>query len=65
MNIKDMRALDAAGRGRELEGLLREQFSLRMQQATGQIGNHTNLRKVRRTIARLKTVINEVRGKTA
>ena len=59
MKAKDLRVMDAATRTKELQGLLREQFNLRMQQATGQLGNSANLRKVRRNIARLRTVMNE------
>lgn len=62
MKVKELRALDGAGRRKELESLLREQFNLRMQQATGQLGNTANLRKVRRNIARLRTVMNEKQG---
>jgi large subunit ribosomal protein L29 len=64
MKMKELRALDAAGKTKELEGLLREQFNLRMQHATGQLANHSNLKKVRRNIARLRTVMNETQGKS-
>lgn len=37
----------------------KEQFNLRMQQATGQLGRPDQLGKVRRDIARIKTVLNE------
>lgn len=47
----------------ELDGLLlnaaREQFGLRMQKATGQLSRPDQLRKVRREIARIKTVIRQ------
>ena len=62
MKLKELRELDQAGRTKELENLLREQFNLRMQHATGQIGNTANLKKVRRNIARLRTVMNEKRA---
>lgn len=63
MKAKDMRALDDAKRRQELTGLLREQFNLRIQHATGQLPNTGNLKKVRRNIARLRTVMNEKPGK--
>jgi large subunit ribosomal protein L29 len=63
MKAKDMRAMVAAKRSEELQGLLREQFNLRMQHATGQLANNSNLKKVRRNIARLRTVMNEKPGK--
>ncbi|HYW93340.1 MAG TPA: 50S ribosomal protein L29 [Gammaproteobacteria bacterium] len=45
----------------ELLKLRREQFNLRMQQATGQMGRPHLMRRVRRNIARVKTVLNEQR----
>jgi large subunit ribosomal protein L29 len=44
----------------ELVSLRREQFNLRMQQATGELANHHQHRKVRKDIARVKTVLNEL-----
>ncbi|WP_163938183.1 50S ribosomal protein L29 [Paraferrimonas sp. SM1919] len=46
----------------ELLNLLREQFNLRMQHATGQLTQSSELRKVRRNIARVKTIINAKAG---
>ncbi len=43
----------------ELVALRREQFNLRMQQATGELAQHTEHRRVRRAIARVKTVLSE------
>jgi len=42
---------------KELEDLLRAQFSLRMQKATQQLNNTSQMRKVRRDIARVRTVL--------
>lgn len=42
----------------ELTGLLREQFNLRMQKGTGQLSKPDQVKKVRRNIARVKTVLN-------
>jgi large subunit ribosomal protein L29 len=44
---------------KELEGLLRAQFGLRMQLATQQLGNTSQLKKVKRDIARVRTVMRE------
>ena len=41
----------------ELQSLLRAQFSLRMQKATQQLTNTSQLRKVRRDIARVRTAL--------
>ena len=43
----------------ELQGLLREQFNLRMQKGTGQLGNPARMKTVRRDVARVKTIMNE------
>ncbi|GAB5380022.1 MAG: 50S ribosomal protein L29 [Aliiglaciecola sp.] len=43
----------------ELINLLREQFNLRMQHSTGQLEKTDQLRKVRRNIARVKTILTE------
>ena len=43
----------------DLVGLLKAQFGLRMQHATGQLGKTSELKKVRRDVARIKTVLTE------
>ncbi|ABC32854.1 ribosomal protein L29 [Hahella chejuensis KCTC 2396] len=48
--------------GDELISLLKEQFNLRMRKATGQLNQVHLLRKVRRDIARVKTVLNQKAG---
>jgi large subunit ribosomal protein L29 len=55
----ELRGKDDAALRQELEELLKAQFSLRMQHATQQLTNNTQLRKVRRDIARVRTVIRE------
>ena len=44
---------------KELEGLLKAQFGLRMQIATQQLSNTSQLKKVRRDIARVRTIMRE------
>lgn len=46
---------------KELHEKLKEQFSLRMQNGTGQLARHHVVKQVRRDIARIKTVMNEMR----
>lgn len=46
----------------ELLGQMKEQFKLRMQKATGQLGQTHLLRKNRRDIARIKTVLKQKAG---
>jgi large subunit ribosomal protein L29 len=46
----------------ELSALLKEQFGLRMQKATQQLTNSSNIVRVRRDIARVKTLLNQKAG---
>jgi large subunit ribosomal protein L29 len=59
MKVKDIRALDSKELQSKLDELLEQKFTLRMQIATGQQGNHAALRDARRSIARVKTIMNE------
>jgi large subunit ribosomal protein L29 len=59
MNANELRAKSDVELREELTGLLREQFNLRMQKGTGQLGQPTELRRVRRDIARVQTILNE------
>ena len=59
MKTSDLRAKDPAQLSKELEELLRAQFGLRMQKATQQLTNSSQLKRVRRDIARVRTILNE------
>ncbi|MGF1765263.1 50S ribosomal protein L29 [Aliivibrio kagoshimensis] len=59
MKAQDLREKSVAELNEELLNLLREQFSLRMQTATGQLQQTHTLKTVRRDIARVKTVLTE------
>ncbi len=59
MNAQDLRKKDEGELREELSGLLREQFNLRMQRGIGQLSKPSELRRVRRDIARVRTVLNE------
>jgi len=59
MKPSELRTMDDAALNKELEDLLRAHFSLRMQKATQQLGNNSQLNKVRRDIARVRTVMRE------
>jgi large subunit ribosomal protein L29 len=61
MNTKELRQKTAADLQKELIDLRREQFNLRMSRATGQAAKPDQFTKVRRSIARLKTVMWEQR----
>ena len=62
MKATELRSKDAAELGKELESLLKAQFGLRMQKATQQLANTSQLRKVRRDIARVRTVLTQKAG---
>ena len=55
MNLKELRAKSPKELNDELLALRKEQFSLRMQQATGQLAKSHLLKQVKRNIARVKT----------
>jgi large subunit ribosomal protein L29 len=59
MKPSDLRAKDGAALTKELQDLLKAQFGLRMQKATQQLTNTSQIRKVRRDIARVRTVLAE------
>ena len=58
MKATELRGKDQEALQKELNELLKAQFGLRMQIATQQLGNTSQLKKVRRDIARVKTVMN-------
>ena len=59
MTASEMRAKSADELNQELQSLLRAQFNLRMQKATQQLNNTSQIRKVRRDIARVRTILNQ------
>lgn len=61
MNAQELREKNAEQLQEELYGLLREQFNLRMQKGTGQLSQNHRLRQVRRSIARIYTIMGEVK----
>ena len=60
MKASDLRTKSAKELNEELMNLRREQFNLRMQQATGQLARSDQVCKVRKDIARIKTVMTEL-----
>ena len=59
MKATELRSKSDADLGKELNDLLKAQFSLRMQLATQQLNNTSEIKKVRRDIARVRTLIAE------
>ena len=63
MKPSELRAKSGDELTKELNELLKAQFGLRMQHATQQLGNTSQMKKVRRDIARVRTVLKEKAGK--
>jgi large subunit ribosomal protein L29 len=59
MKAQELRDKSVEELSEELVALRREQFNLRMQQVTGELSRHHEHRRVRRDIARVKTILNE------
>ena len=59
MKASELKTKSVADLQQELLSLSKEQFGLRMQVATQQLTNTSQLSKVRRNIARVKTVLTE------
>jgi large subunit ribosomal protein L29 len=59
MSAVELKAKSAEELQQELNSLLKAQFGLRMQKATQQLTNTSQLSKVRRDIARVRTVLHE------
>ncbi|HMV70782.1 MAG TPA: 50S ribosomal protein L29 [Pseudomonadales bacterium] len=63
MNASELRGKSIDDLNRELLRLLEARFKLRMQKATGQLGQSHLLKAQRRDIARVKTILGEKAGK--
>ena len=59
MKPSELRGKSTEELRQELQSLLRAQFSLRMQKATQQLTNTSQIRKVRRDIARVRTFLSQ------
>lgn len=62
MKTAELRNLEPDELNKELIASLKEQFNLRLQQATKQLVQNHNLKFVRRKIARIKTILHEKTG---
>jgi large subunit ribosomal protein L29 len=63
MKASELRGKTGEELQKELNELLRAQFGLRMQHATQQLSNTSQMKKVRRDIARVRTVLKEKAAK--
>jgi len=59
MKATELRTKDVAALEKEVSELLKAHFGLRMQRATQQLANNSQLGKTRRDIARVKTILTE------
>ena len=59
MKVNELREKSVEDLNKELLNLLKAQFGLRMQVATQQLSNHSQISKVRRDIARVHTLLQE------
>ncbi len=59
MDARELKGKSVEELQKELNELLRAQFGLRMQKATQQLTNTSELRKTRRSIARVRTIMRE------
>ena len=59
MRASELRVKSVDELNKELLDLLKAQFGLRMQIATQQLSNHSKIGKVRRDIARVRTLLRE------
>ena len=59
MKASELRAKDVPALEKEISELLKAHFNLRMQKATQQLSNHSQLARTRRDIARARTILSE------
>lgn len=66
MNATELRKKNSEELSKMLVELHREQFNLRMQKGSGQLSKPSEVRRVRRAIARIKTIMTQMgAGKTS
>jgi len=59
MKVEEIRALSSEELAKQLEAAHKELFDLRFRLATKQLVNHREIRRVKKTIARVKTIMRE------
>ncbi len=59
VKVKDMRDMNDVELAQKIEDLKKELFTLRFRLATGQLENPMRIKEVRKTIARVKTILHE------
>ena len=59
MNVEQIRSLETSEIENQVKDLKQQLFTLRFQHATGQLENPNELKKIRKTIARMLTVLEQ------
>ena len=59
MNVEEIRSLETSEIENQVKDLKQQLFTLRFQHATGQLENPNELKKIRKTIARMLTVLEQ------
>ena len=59
MNVEEIRNLETSEIENQVKDLKQQLFTLRFQHATGQLENPNELKKIRKTIARMLTVLDQ------
>ncbi|MBA5248381.1 LSU ribosomal protein L29p (L35e) [hydrothermal vent metagenome] len=59
MNAKELRSQDVSALNETLMGLLKEHFEMRMQHKSAQLDDTSKLKNIKKSIARVKTIIEE------
>jgi len=62
--LEQLRKMSADELNEECQALLKEQFSFKVQRATGQLKKSHRMKEIRRNIARIKTILTEMSRKT-
>jgi len=61
MKVKELREMTMEELDQQLREIKKEQFNLQLQQVTGQLENPARVKDLRRTVARIKTIQNQMK----
>jgi large subunit ribosomal protein L29 len=62
MKVKELKDMTMEELDQQLQEIKKEQFNLRLQDVTGQLENPARLKELRRTVARIKTIQNQMKA---
>lgn len=58
MKVQDLKEMTTDELNQQLVDIQKEQFNLQLQKVTGQLENPARIKELRRTVARIKTILN-------